>query len=87
MLRLVKCYAEHMEFPKKKWECYTDEDPEEEVVETLEVKSLGTPVEDEYEPVQELPFPRRKAQLEYEHENLQKKERKNKDICNVQVKP
>jgi hypothetical protein len=29
VLRFVKSYAEHMNLPKKKWECYTNEDPEE----------------------------------------------------------
>ena len=66
VLRFVKSYAEHMELPKKKWECYTNEDPEEEViVENLEVDTSLAPMEDDYEPVPELPFPDRKAQLEY----------------------
>lgn len=75
-----------MELPKKKWECYTDEEPEEEViVKALEVEASVTPIEYDYEPVQDLPFPIRKAQLEYlrkEH-----KEEEDKSICDIQVKP
>ena len=66
VLRFVQSYAEHMEFLKRKRENYNNEDPEEEViVETLEVDTSQAPMEDDYERVRELPFPVRKAQLEY----------------------
>ena len=75
-----------MELPKKKWECYINEDPKEEViVDALEVEAPVTPIEDDYEPVKELPFLVRKAQLEYlskEH-----KEEEDKGICHTQVNP
>lgn len=75
-----------MELPKNKWECYTDEDPEEDVImETLEVEASATPIEDDYEPEPKLPFPVRKAQLEYL--NKEHPEEENKGICNIQVKP
>jgi hypothetical protein len=75
-----------MELPKKKRECYTHEDPEEEVVvEAFEVETSVTPIEDDYEPVHELPFPVRKAQLE--HLSKVQKEEEDKDTDNIHVKP
>ena len=85
VLRFVQRYAKHMEFLKRKWENYTDEDPKEEViVETLEVETSVHPMEEDYEPEPELPYPMRKAQHEYFSRNiLRKKETRNAGMFDV----
>ena len=58
---LLKVMQSIWNFQRRKWECYIDEDPDEEVVvDTLEVESSITPIEDEYELVHALPFTMRK---------------------------
>ena len=86
VLRFVQSYAEHMDFPKRKWENYTDEDPEEEViVETLEVETSVLPMEEDYEPEPVLPYQVRKAQLEYFSREHSEDENENKS--KAMVKP
>lgn len=44
-------------------------------------------MEDEYEPIQQLPFPEKVAQLENEPEKLLQKHEEERKLCTVQVKP